>query len=219
MIRILVSVILIASGCVIVASRMKSTSIKNASRKVMFANFGSDIANMVYAWDSEDPRSNLERRQALFEFIYQGYDSSVWIPQSLFDNNLIAQAVVGDTETIVRDRIGLVLWPENKIAVAYGMAPNWTPDKPLSWTLNCVACHMAEIDGVAYFGAGAKVLDEKTLADSVTMVTNSRGPQAIPRDSIDHQLASHAHDVMERHHHEQSQQCQPACADSSGPPW
>ena len=49
-------------------------------------------------------------RAALFDFIYQTYDSSAWIPQSLFDSNLMTQAVVGDVDTIVGKKVGLVLW-------------------------------------------------------------------------------------------------------------
>ena len=46
--------------------------------------------------DPDDPRSEAERRQALFEFVYETFDASAWIPQSLFDSNLVTQAVVGD---------------------------------------------------------------------------------------------------------------------------
>ena len=59
----------------------------------------------------------------LFDFIYQTYDSSAWIPQSLFDGNLVTQAVVGDVDTIVGEKVGLVLWREQSVVPAYGMAP------------------------------------------------------------------------------------------------
>ena len=111
----------------------------------------------------------------MFEFVYQGYESSAWVPQALFDGNLVTQAVFGDNAAIIRDRIGLTLWPENRVAPAYGMAPNPDPSRPLSWTVNCLACHMAEIDGVVYFGAGSKVLDEKKLADTVKLITGEAG--------------------------------------------
>ena len=97
-----------------------------------------------------------ERQRALFDFIYQTYDSSAWIPQSLFETNLVTQAVVGDVDTIVRDKVGLVLWRDNARVPAFGMAPNRSPQEPLRWTVNCLICHTAEIDGVAYFGAGSK---------------------------------------------------------------
>ena len=61
----------------------------------------------------------------------------------------MTQAVAGDVDTIVRDRIGLVLWKENARVPVYGMAPSHDPAKPVSWTVNCVVCHTAEIDGVA----------------------------------------------------------------------
>ena len=52
------------------------------------------------------PRPEAERRRALFDFVYQTYESSAWIPQSLFDSNLVTQAVVGDVDTIVGDKVG-----------------------------------------------------------------------------------------------------------------
>ena len=70
------------------------------------------------------PAPGAERRQALFEFVYQTYDSSAWIPQSLFDSNLVTQAVVGDVDTIVGEKVGLVLWRDNAVVPAFGMAPS-----------------------------------------------------------------------------------------------
>jgi hypothetical protein len=163
----------------------------------------ADISNLVYAWDPIDPRPEYERRRSLLEFVYQGYDSSAWIPQSLLDGNWMTRAAFGDNYTIARDRIGLVPWPENKVVVAYGMAPSPSGGQPLSWSVNCLACHMAEIDGIAYFGAGTKVLDEKALADMVKMVTSSAGRFQLPHARTDHQMAKHAHEVMIRHHHDQ----------------
>jgi len=48
------------------------------------------MRNVVYRWSPDDPRSEDDRRAALFDFVYQTYDSSAWIPQSLFDGNLAA---------------------------------------------------------------------------------------------------------------------------------
>ena len=62
----------------------------------------------------DDTRTDDEKRTALFDFVYQTYDSSAWIPQSLFDGNLATQAIVGDVNTIVRDKVGLVLWRDNR---------------------------------------------------------------------------------------------------------
>ena len=83
------------------------------TREGLLAVFESDIRR-VYRWDPGDPRPEDERQRALFEFVYQTYDSSAWIPQSLFDTNLVTQVVVGDVETIVRDKAGLVLWRDNR---------------------------------------------------------------------------------------------------------
>jgi hypothetical protein len=83
------------------------------------------------------------------------------------------------------------------------MAPNPDPGQPLSWTVNCLACHMAEIDGVVYFGAGSKVLDEKMLADTVKLVTGSAGRQLLSGSGAAERAAENAHKVMVRHHHEQ----------------
>ena len=143
------------------AARAPATGL--ATRDALEASFASDIRNLVYRWDTEDPRPQQERQAALFAFVHQTYDTSAWIPQALFDGNLATQAVVGDVDTIVRDKVGLVLWPENALIPAYGMAPTRT-DAPLSWTVNCLVCHTAEIDGVAYFGAGTKVFDESGSA-------------------------------------------------------
>ena len=86
---------------------------------------------------------------------------------------------MGDVDTIVREKVGLVLWPENPLVKAYGMAPGFapgqTPREQVRWTVNCVLCHTAEIDGRAYFGAGTKVFDEKVLGDALKLLTNPRG--------------------------------------------
>ena len=101
------------------------------SRAALLDTFESDLRNVVYRWAPDDPGSAAEKRTALFDFIYQTYDSSAWIPQSLFDGNLATQAIVGDVNTIVRDKVGLVLWRDNARVPAFGMAPNATPGEPL----------------------------------------------------------------------------------------
>ena len=113
------------------------------------------------------------------------------------------RAVLGDSHTIARERVGLVPWPENRVVTAFGMAPNPAPAQPLSWSINCLACHMAEIDGVAYFGAGTKTLDETALADTVKLVTSPAGRYRLPHGGTDQESAVHAHEVMMRHHHDQ----------------
>jgi hypothetical protein len=182
---------------------LESTSPPTVSRDDLLASFDSDTRNVIIAWDPSDSRPEDERRRALFEFVYEGYDSSAWVPQSLLEGDRLTRAVFGDSGTIARDRVGLVPWPENRVVAVYGMAPNPFPDHLLSWSVNCLACHTAEIDGVAYFGAGTKVLDEKALADTVKLVTGSRGRLRLRRDGADYQAAARTHDVMVRHHHDQ----------------
>src|SRR5262249_56929205 len=83
------------------------------SREALSSGFDSGLRNVVIEWDPRDRRSEAERRASLFEFVYETYDASAWIPQSLFDSNLVTQAVVGDVDTIVGDKVGLVLWRDN----------------------------------------------------------------------------------------------------------
>ena len=145
------------------------------SREALLASFSSDVARVVYRWDPADPRSDATRQRALFDFVYQTYDSSAWIPQSLFDSNLVTQVVVGDVHTIVQDKVGLVPWRDNDLVPAFGMAPNIGTGQPLSWTVNCLVCHTAEIDGVAYLGAGTKTFDDKWLGESLKTLTGPAG--------------------------------------------
>ena len=164
------------------------------SRDVLAKSFDAGIRNLVIEWDPDDPRPIAERRAALFEFMYETYNASAWIPQSLFDTNIVTQAVVGDVDTIVRDRVGLVLWRDNPRVKAFGMAPNTdaAPGEPLKWTVNCLVCHMAEIDGVAYFGAGTKTFDELWLGEALRRLT---------RRSTDGE-ARNAHRILTVHHHD-----------------
>ena len=78
------------------------------TRDALRSRYESDTRNLVYRWDTADPRPQLERKAALFDFVYQTYDSSAWIPQSVFDGNLVTQAVIGDVDTIVGQKVGLV---------------------------------------------------------------------------------------------------------------
>ena len=95
--------------------------------------FDSDIRNLVYRWNPEDqrPPTRTSRRRSLRSSIRPTIRLA-WIPQSLFDSNLVTQVVAGDIETIVRDEVGLVLWPENTVIPAYGMAPNVGSDNSRS---------------------------------------------------------------------------------------
>lgn len=172
------------------------------TRDALVSTFDSDIRNLVYRWDPDDPRPQHERHAALFSFVHQTYETSAWIPQSLFDGNLVTQVVVGDVDTIVRDRVGLVLWPENRLIPAYGMAPSLAPGAPLSWTVNCLVCHTAEIDGIAYFGAGTKVFDDKWLGESLKTLTDETWRPVLARNSTTRALAANANRILNSHHHD-----------------
>lgn len=200
-VRITCVIVAVALGLSVVAQWTRASA-PPASRATLLANFSSDVRNLVYRWDPADPRSEAKRQRALFDFMYQTYDSSAWIPQSLFDSNLITQAVVGDVDTIVRDKVGLVLWRENDLVPAYGMAPNVETGQSLSWTVNCLVCHTAEIDGVAYLGAGTKTFDDKWLGDSLKTLTSPQWRRLLPHGAIDHAQAAAANRILSSHHHD-----------------
>lgn len=172
------------------------------ARSDLLASFESDIRRLVYRWDPADARPDGERRKALFDFMYQTYGTSAWVPQSVFDMNLVTQAIVGDVDTIVRDRVGLVLWRDNGRVPAFGMAPSMEPDRPLRWTVNCMVCHTAEIDGIAYLGAGTKRFDEKWLGQSLRMLTNDSVPALLPAHPDDRSDARRANRILSAHHHD-----------------
>lgn len=175
------------------------------ARDTLASSFASDLRRVVYAWDPSDPRPEADRRQALFDFVYQTYDASAWIPQSLFDSNLVTQAVVGDVETIIGEQVGLVLWRDNRRVPAFGMAPNAGASgggQTLQWTVNCLVCHTAEIDGVAYLGAGAKTFDELWLGEALKRLTSDEWRRLLPRGSHDAALAADAHRILNSHHHD-----------------
>jgi hypothetical protein len=172
------------------------------TRGTLADSFDSDIRNLVVEWSPDDPRPVAERRHALFSFVYQTYESSAWIPQSLFDSNLVTQIVGGDVNTIIRDRVGLVAWPENRHVPAYGMAPATDRNQPLMWTVNCVICHTAEIDGVTYFGAGTKIFDDLVLGEALKSLTSSAGRRLLMRSSAADGFAARANDILTRHHHD-----------------
>lgn len=172
------------------------------TRDALASTFEADIRNLVYRWNEDDPRSLQERRAALFAFVHQTYGTSAWIPQALFDGNLVMQVVAGDEDAIVRDKVGLVLWPENRLIPAYGMAPNLESGSSLSWTVNCLVCHTAEIDGVAYLGAGTKIFDDRWLGESLKTLTNERWRAVLARDPATRAMAANAHRILTGHHHE-----------------
>ena len=194
------AILIVACLAVAVARGPRHTS--NWSRATLKNSFDSDMRHVVYRWDPADTRPEQETRAALFDFVYQTYDSSAWIPQSLFDGNLATQAIVGDVDTIVRDKVGLVLWRDNRRVPAFGMAPNTAPGEPLKWTVNCVTCHTAEIDGVAYFGAGTKTFDDKWLGDALKLLTNDRWRGVLLRNPGDEAFAAAANRILTSHHHD-----------------
>lgn len=171
------------------------------SHEALSSTFESGIRNLVINWDPSDPRSIDERRKALFAFMYETYDASAWIPQSLFNSNLVTQAVVGDTETIVHDKVGLVLWRDNPLVPAFGMAPNAGSGQALKWTVNCLVCHTAEIDGVAYFGAGTKTFDELWLGEALKRLTSEPWRGRL-RGTSDYDVAADANRILTSHHHD-----------------
>lgn len=172
------------------------------TREALSASFGSDIRNLVYRWNPDDPRPKSEQHAALFEFVHQTYGTSAWIPQSVFDLNLVTQTFVGDIDTIVRDHVGLAPWRENAAVPAYGMAPGMEPGRPLRWTVNCLVCHTAEIDGVAYFGAGTKLFDDKWLGDALKALTSESRLRLLPNHPADRADAANANRILNRHHHD-----------------
>jgi hypothetical protein len=194
--------VLFIAACVVAFSRFAPRHQPVISRELLMGSFASDMRRVVYRWSPDDPRPEAERRAALFAFIYQTYDSSAWIPQSLFDGNLVTQAIVGDVDTIVGDKVGLVLWRDNPRVPAFGMAPDTTPGQPLKWTVNCVTCHTAEIDGMAYFGAGTKTFDDKWLGDALKLLTSERWRPLLLRSPADDEFAAAASRILNTHHHD-----------------
>jgi len=166
-------------------------------------SFDAELRNTVLRWDPNDHRPDPERRRSLFEFVYETYDASAWIPQSLFDSNLATQVVIGDVETIVGNSIGLVVWRDNPRVPAFGMAPNAAAAgrEPLKWTVNCLVCHTAEIDGVAYFGAGTKTFDERWLGEALKRLTAEPWRGRL-RGSPDYAAAADANRILNSHHHD-----------------
>jgi hypothetical protein len=189
-------------GALMAVSRWTRASVEPLSRGALASDFDAGLRNLVIEWDAADPRPEAERRQALFGFMYQTYRASAWIPQSLFDRNLVTQAVAGDVDTIVGRKVGLVLWRDNPRVRAFGMAPNADSGDPLRWTVNCLVCHTAEIDGVAYFAAGTKTFDELWLGDALRRLTSDRWRGLLPRDTGDAALAADANRILSSHHHD-----------------
>jgi hypothetical protein len=172
------------------------------TRETLWRSFPADIREMVYRWDPHDPRSDEERRRALFDFMYEGFESAAWVPQSLFKRKDLL-APFGEPGSIVSQTIGLVAWPQNRVANVYGMAPQLALGRPLAWTANCVTCHITEIDGVVYFGGGGKVLDETLLKLAVLGLTDVGWRTKLLDDAEDDRTAAETHRIMRMHRYEQ----------------
>lgn len=183
------------------AAKWTPASSRSLSRHELSATFATGIRNLSLHWDPHDPRPEAERRRLLFDFIYQTYDASAWIPQSLFESNLVTQAVAGDVNTIVGEHVGLVLWRDNPAVPAFGMAPSTGDGRSLKWTVNCLVCHTAEIDGVAYFGAGTKTFDDLWLGESLKKLTSEPWVTRL-RGTPDYDLALDANRILKSHHHD-----------------
>ena len=201
-IHLTVLAVSVTVGLIVFVLLRTRASASPVSRAALASTFDSDIRHVAYAWDPSDPRSEADRRKALFDFMYETYQASAWIPQSLFDGNLVTQAVVGDVNTIVGEKAGLVLWRDNARVPAFGMAPNVDSNEPLRWTVNCLVCHMAEIDGVVYLGAGTKVFDEVWLGEALKQLTSERWRPLLRRNSVDAALAADANRILNSHHHD-----------------
>jgi hypothetical protein len=198
------------SAAILALTIWTRASSPSVSREDLAARFDADMRNVIIEWSRDDVRTDQVRQKALFDFVYQTYDASAWIPQSLFDGNLATQVIVGDVDTIVGEKVGLVLWRDNPLVPAFGMAPNAISrsdagrvgNEPLRWTVNCLVCHTAEIDGVAYFGAGTKTFDDLWLGNALKALTNDRWRTRLLRDSRDDALAAEANRILRSHHHD-----------------
>ena len=82
------------------------------------------------------------------------------------------------------------------------MAPSAAVGPPLRWTVNCLVCHTAEIDGVAYLGAGTKTFDDLWLGEALKTLTSERWRSVLPRDPGDRALAAEANRILNSHHHD-----------------
>lgn len=186
--------------------RMASETAEPEETEADLKEFQAAIENMNISWNADDPRTEAERLKALFEFMtetYAGVDA-FGISQSALKGNLITRSLWGDLNQIIGRQIGLVLWPENEKAPAYGMSPSQTSDQSLVYTSNCLMCHMAEIDGVAYFGAGNKIFDEKKLVDMAIKATNSLGRTLIKATSQEKEKLYRVNQILKSHRHDKT---------------
>jgi hypothetical protein len=81
--------------------------------EALWRSFPADIRQMVYRWDPHDPRTEEERRRALFDSMYEGFDSAAWVPQSLVERKELL-APFGDPDAIITRTIGPIGRPQNR---------------------------------------------------------------------------------------------------------
>lgn len=163
--------------------------------------FKAAIETMKIAWDPGDPRAEPERIRALSAFMTETYGGadSFGVPASLLKGNPLSRAV-WDYDAVLGTKVGLVLWPANPRLIAYGISAVGTP-AGLRHTSNCVMCHVAEIDGIVYFGAGSKVFDEKSLADIALKATNPVGRVLLGLTSPEREAMARVHEILSTHRH------------------
>ena len=68
--------------------------------------------------------------------------------------------------------------------------------------MNCLVCHTAEIDGVAYLGAGTKVFDDKWLGEALKTMTHQRWRAVLASSPEDRATAANAYRILTSHHHD-----------------
>ena len=68
--------------------------------------------------------------------------------------------------------------------------------------MNCLVCHTAEIDGVAYFGAGTKTFDELWLGEALKRLTSDQWRRLVSGGTGDDALAADANRILNSHHHD-----------------
>ena len=76
------------------------------------------------------------------------------------------------------------------------------PPASLRWTVKCLVCHTAEIDGVAYFGAGTKTFDELWLGEALKRLTSDPWRALVPGAAGDRALVAEANRILNSHHHD-----------------
>ena len=161
------------------------------------------MRNVVYRWAPEDPRPEAERRMALFDFVYQTYDSSAWIPQSLFDGNLSPRQSSATSTRSCATRSGSSCGARNRACPRSAWRRISRPDSRSSGrsTASCATPRISTAS--TYFGAGTKVFDDNWLGDALKVLT-SEPLAAAARCAAPSTLAyaADANRILNSHHHD-----------------